>query len=96
MLDNDFACRELAEVVREKLDAEDVLASKRHEQLFVSLVRNQKYRKRQKQKVRLGIGVAAVAAAAAVILAVSLAVAPGDLRFKVGNVFLRCCKMSTS
>ena len=86
MLDNDFACRELAEAVRETLDAKDVLASKRHEQLFVSLVRNQKYRKQQKRKVRVGLGIAAVAAAAAIIVSLSVAFAPGDLTFKVGNI----------
>ncbi|MBN2714605.1 MAG: FecR domain-containing protein [Deltaproteobacteria bacterium] len=85
MLDDDFACRELTEAVREVLDAKDMLASKRHEQLFVTLVRNQQRRRQKKRQARIGLGIAAIAAAAALIFSVALALTPGDLRFKVGS-----------
>jgi hypothetical protein len=85
MLDDDFACRELTEIVREHLDAEDILASRRHEQLFVSLVRNQQSRKQRKKRLKVVLGVAAVAAAAVLSVSISLFMTPGDLAFKVGN-----------
>jgi ferric-dicitrate binding protein FerR (iron transport regulator)/TolA-binding protein len=85
MLDDDFACRELTEIVREHLDAEDMLASKRHEQLFVSLVRNQTSRKQQKKRARVVLGIAAVAAVAVLSVAAAMLMAPGELAFRVGN-----------
>ena len=85
MWDDDFACRELTEIVREHLDAKDMLASRRHEQLFISLVRTQKFRKQRKRRMHAVMGIAAVAAVALLTVTATMWLSPGNLRFKVGN-----------
>lgn len=85
MLDNDFACRELTELVRETVETSDALASKRHEQLFISLVRNQKQRRVHRRRVQLASGLAVLAAAAGLVIAFTSFSLSRDFSFVVGN-----------
>ncbi|MBN2342065.1 MAG: FecR domain-containing protein [Deltaproteobacteria bacterium] len=87
MLDNDFACRTLAEAVRgnlEETSREETYM--RHERMFVSMATQQNVHRLKRKAVVVGAFAAGLAAAAALLISVLISSSPtNEFSFVVGD-----------